>query len=37
MVAHELVHSLHKSKEPTVVIKLDYEKTYDRVNIEVLW
>jgi hypothetical protein len=36
VVAHELVHSLHKSKSPGVVIKLDYEKAYDRANIDFL-
>jgi hypothetical protein len=36
VVAHELVHSIHKAKDPGVVIKLDYEKTYDRVNIDFL-
>jgi hypothetical protein len=36
MVAHEVVHSVHKSKEPGVIIKLDYEKVYDRVNIDFL-
>jgi hypothetical protein len=36
VLAHELVHSVHKAKEPRVVIKLDYEKVYDRVNIDFL-
>jgi hypothetical protein len=36
VVAHELVHSLHKSKDPGVVIKLDYEKTYHKVNLDFL-
>lgn len=31
VVAHELVHSLHKTREKRV-LKLDYEKAYDRVN-----
>jgi hypothetical protein len=35
-VAHEVVHSVHKTKEPGVVIKLDYEKAYDRVNLDFL-
>jgi hypothetical protein len=36
VIAHELVHCIHKSKEPGVIIKLDYEKEYDRVNTEFL-
>lgn len=32
VVAHEIVHSLHKSQEKGVVLKLDYEKAYDRVS-----
>lgn len=37
VVAHEVVHSLHKSKEPGVVIKLDYEKAYDKVSWEFIF
>jgi hypothetical protein len=37
VVAHEVVHSLHKSKESEVIIKLDYEKVYDRVNLDFLF
>jgi hypothetical protein len=36
VITHEIVHSIHKSKEPGVIIKLDYEKTYDRVNLDFL-
>jgi hypothetical protein len=36
VVAHELLYSMHRSKEPGVVIKLDYEKAYDRVNLDFL-
>jgi hypothetical protein len=27
---------IHKSKGPRVIIKLDYEKDYDKVNLEFL-
>jgi hypothetical protein len=37
VVAHEVVHSLHRTKEPGVIIKLDYEKAYDRVNLDFLF
>lgn len=32
VVAHEIVHSINKSGEKGIVIKLDYEKAYDRVS-----
>jgi hypothetical protein len=35
VVAHEVVHSLHKVKAP--VVKLDYEKAYDVVNLDFLF
>lgn len=37
VVAHEIVHSLHQSKDKGVVIKLDYEKSYDRVSWDFLF
>jgi hypothetical protein len=37
VIAHEIVHNLHKTKKPGVIIKLDYEKTYDRVNLNFLF
>jgi hypothetical protein len=37
VVAHEVVHSLHRTKEPGVIIKLDYENAYDRVNLDFLF
>jgi hypothetical protein len=36
VVAHEVVHSIHKSKATGVILKLDYEKAYDRVNLDFL-
>jgi hypothetical protein len=33
-IAHEIVHNLHNNKEPGVIIKLDYGKAYDRINLE---
>jgi hypothetical protein len=37
VIAHEVLHSIHKSKTPGVVLKLDYEKAYDRVNLDFLF
>jgi hypothetical protein len=31
------VHNLHRNKEPGVIIKLDYEKAYDGVNLDFLF
>jgi hypothetical protein len=30
--AHEIIHAAIKNKEESLVLKLDYEKVYDRVN-----
>jgi hypothetical protein len=37
VVAHEIVHGIQKSGEPGCIIKLDYEKAYDRVSWECLF
>jgi hypothetical protein len=36
VIAHEVIHSMHTSKQPGVIFKLDYEKDYDRVNLDFL-
>lgn len=37
VVAHEIVHGIEKSGEPGCIIKLDYEKAYNRVSWEFLF
>jgi hypothetical protein len=32
VVLHETVHELHKKKKTGVILKLDFEKAYDKVN-----
>jgi len=32
VAAHEIIHEIHRNKECRVVLKLDYEKAYDRVS-----
>jgi hypothetical protein len=32
VVAHGIIHDIHKNKESGVILKLDYEKAYDRVS-----
>jgi hypothetical protein len=36
VVAHEIVHSVKRDKAQGIILKLDYEKAYDRVNIDFL-
>jgi hypothetical protein len=31
--AHEVIHVVHASGDSGLILKLDYEKAYDRVNI----
>jgi hypothetical protein len=34
VTAHEIVHSISKSNSKGIILKLDYEKAYDRVNLD---
>jgi hypothetical protein len=37
VVAREVVHTMHKNKKPGIILKLDYEKSYDRVDLDFLF
>lgn len=37
VVANEIVHSIHKSGEPGIILKLDFENAYDRVSWQFLF
>jgi hypothetical protein len=32
VVLHETIHELHKRKKDGVILKLDFEKSYDKIN-----
>jgi len=32
VAAHEIIHDIHRNKESDIILKLDYEKAYDRVS-----
>ena len=34
VTAHEVLHSIHSSKREGLVLKIDYEKAFDKVNLE---
>jgi hypothetical protein len=36
VTTHEVMHSVHDSKDKGVILKLDYEKTFDMVKLEFL-
>jgi hypothetical protein len=36
VTAHEVVHDVHHNKEEGVILKLDYEKAYDKVDLSFL-
>ena len=35
-MAHEVIHEIHSTHDSAFVLKLDYEKAYDRVNWDFL-
>ena len=32
VAAHEIIHGIRRNKESGIILKLDYENTYDRVS-----
>jgi hypothetical protein len=32
IILHETIHELHRKKECTVILKIDFEKAYDKVK-----
>jgi hypothetical protein len=37
VTAHEIIHEVHRKKDQGLVFKIDYEKAYDKVNLEFLF
>jgi hypothetical protein len=37
VTAHEIIHEVHSKKNQGLVFKIDYEKAYDRVNLDFLY
>ena len=36
VAAHKIIHEVHRKKDSGVILKLDYEKAYDRVSWDFL-
>jgi hypothetical protein len=36
VMLHEIIHEIHRKKMSGVILKLDFEKAYDKVNWEFL-
>jgi hypothetical protein len=32
IIAHEILYFVHRSKQPSILIKLNFEKAFDNVN-----
>jgi hypothetical protein len=37
VIAYEVIHEIHRHKQQGLVFKIDYEKAYDRVNLDFLY
>jgi hypothetical protein len=37
VTSHEVIHEVHRKGDKGLVLKLDYEKAYDKVNLEFLY
>jgi hypothetical protein len=37
VTAHEIIHEVHRKKEQGLVFKIDYEKAYDKFNLDFLF
>jgi hypothetical protein len=32
IVLHETIHEMHRKKQNGLILKIDFEKTYDKIN-----